>query len=270
MKKKDFGLRRSGYTPNFLLVLILITAVVFVSVLLTGKRDAKVKEVYTEKRTSIQADELVQKELVRETTYTVPVREFHGGTAGIALEMENIAVSAMEEAEEDYVVSFEVVEAEEAMSDFETPATVSETQSSQNTFVRHFPESTYRKVAITIYGEGGGVPSTTHRSGIPWIICNRVLSPKFPNDIEAVVEQASQFDGYRPNGTFDEASYYLAIDVLERFYRECNGETAEQVGRSIPADYLYFTGDGQENHFRKTQSGAEYVWGSMLISPYKN
>ena len=263
MKKKYFGLRRSGYTPNFLVILAVIVMAVLIVMIADGRGDAKVKETYTEKHTSIYADEVVQKELVRETVYSIPTRTFLGTTTDEALSLQNIEVTQSEPIVESH-------ENKVAMSDISTEV-VSSTQVVQTaTATRHYPESTYKKVAITIYGEGGGVPSLTHRSGIAWTICNRVLSPKFPNDIEAVVEQASQFDGYRPNGTYDEASYYLAVDVLERFYRECCGETAEQVGRSIPADYLYFTGDGQENYFRKTQSGNPYVWGSMLISPYKN
>lgn len=39
----------------------------------------------------------------------------------------------------------------------------------------------------------------------------------------------------------------LAADVLKRYHAEKNGE--ENVGRVLPAEYLYFTGDGRNNHF---------------------
>jgi hypothetical protein len=47
-----------------------------------------------------------------------------------------------------------------------------------------------------------------------------------------------------------------------------NGE--DNVGRTLPSDYLFFTGDGEHNYFTKVQNGIPYVWGSLLVSPYKN
>ena len=137
---------------------------------------------------------------------------------------------------------------------------------------KHFPESTYIKGAIMVNGEARGVKSITERSGCLWIACNRVISdnPFFLDDLESVITQASQFDGYSENGTYTEADYNLAVDVFERFYRELNGEPSEMVGRTIPVDYLYFVGDGEHNYFSKVQNGTPYVWGSMYISPYKN
>lgn len=138
--------------------------------------------------------------------------------------------------------------------------------------IKHFPESTYIKGAIMLTGEAGGVKSLTEQSGCLWVACNRVDSndPFFPDDLESVIEQACQFNGYTPNGTYTIECYNLTVDVFERWYREKHGETAVSVGRSLPIDYLYFTGDGEHNYFRKTQDGAIYVWGSQLVSPYKN
>ena len=136
----------------------------------------------------------------------------------------------------------------------------------------HFPESAYIAGAIMVNGEAGGVSSITERSGCLWIACNRVMSddPYYPDDLESVIAQSGAFDGYNPNGTYTEADYRLAVDVFERFWREQNGESSVSVGRSIPADYLYFWGDGDHNYFTKSQGGAPYVWGSIFISPYIN
>ena len=138
--------------------------------------------------------------------------------------------------------------------------------------IKHYPEYVYIMGARMVHGEAGGVKSITERSGCLWIACNRTISddPFFPDQLEEVIAQECQFYGYDPNGEFTEADYNLAIDVFERFYREQNGETAVAVGRSLPVDYLYFTGDGEHNWFTKTQGGEPYVWGSQLVSPYKS
>ncbi len=44
----------------------------------------------------------------------------------------------------------------------------------------------------------------------------------------------------------------LVRDILGRWLKEKEG--AENVGRVLPADYLYFTGNGSVNRFRKYDS----------------
>ena len=41
------------------------------------------------------------------------------------------------------------------------------------------------------------------------------------------------------------------------------------MGRTIPADYLYFEGDGKENYFRKEYQGDGAMWDWSLPDPYK-
>ena len=150
----------------------------------------------------------------------------------------------------------------------ESLSTDANVETQENTEIKHFSESTYIKGAILLHGEAGGIPSLTEQSGVLWIVCNRVDSESsfFPDDIESVIEQEGQFDGYIPGETYTEADYELAVDVFERWYREKNGET--EVGRTLPKEYLFFLGDGEHNHFTTTQNGLPYKFGSQLISPY--
>ena len=58
----------------------------------------------------------------------------------------------------------------------------------------------------------------------------------------------------------------LALDVIERWLDEKDGET--EVGRVLPREYLFFTGDGKHNHFRTEWDGGQ-VWDWSLQSPYE-
>ena len=55
---------------------------------------------------------------------------------------------------------------------------------------------------------------------------------------------------------------------IERDTREKTG--AADVGRVLPDDYIYFTGDGNRNYFTAewSSSAVEYDW--ALPSPYEN
>ena len=48
--------------------------------------------------------------------------------------------------------------------------------------------------------------------------------------------------------------------------RDRDGET--EVGRVLPREYLFFTGDGEHNHFRTEWDGGQ-VWDWSLQSPYE-
>lgn len=243
MQSEHFvGFREAGKSPRLGLVALFIAIISALILICSYSDQASVKETYTERTYRVERGTVIETEFIRECNYRMNADDL-------------AAMRIVEDA---------VIAGEAKADPIEMEATV------ETAVLKHFPESTYIKGAILLTGEAVGVPSLTRQSGCLWIVCNRVLSPKFPNDIEAVIEQSSQFDGYTAGGSYTEECYNLAVDVFERFYRECNGEDSISVGRSIPADYLYFTGDGQENHFRKTQTGPEYVWGSQFVSPYKN
>mgnify|MGYP006954197911 CR=1 FL=1 len=58
----------------------------------------------------------------------------------------------------------------------------------------------------------------------------------------------------------------LALDVIERWLDEKDGKT--DTGRVLPREYLFFTGDGEHNHFRTEWDGGQ-VWDWSLQSPYE-
>jgi hypothetical protein len=116
----------------------------------------------------------------------------------------------------------------------------------------------------TIWGEAGGVESTAERAAVAWCILNRVDA--WGKTIEEVVTAPHQFYGYRTDGTCPQEHLDLAEDVLSRWESEKLGTCAS--GRTLPAGYLYFTGDGSRNHFTK-EWGSSETWTWVLPNPYK-
>ena len=111
-------------------------------------------------------------------------------------------------------------------------------------------------LAKTIYGEARGC-STTEQAAVVWCVLNRVddESGLWPDDIVAVVTQPSQFHGYDPDHPVVPEFLALAEDVLARWEIEdtCVGD----VGRVLPQEYTYFSGDGRHNYFRTEYTGGE-------------
>lgn len=122
-------------------------------------------------------------------------------------------------------------------------------------------------LAKTIYGEARGC-STTEQAAVVWCVLNRVddESGLWPDDIVAVVTQPSQFHGYDPDHPVVPEFLALAEDVLARWEIEdtCVGD----VGRVLPQEYTYFSGDGRHNYFRTEYTGGE-TWGWTAESPYE-
>lgn len=119
-------------------------------------------------------------------------------------------------------------------------------------------------VGRTIWGEAMGVKSTAERAAVAWCILNRVDA--WGQSIEEVVTKPHQFQGYRPKGECPQEHLDLAVDVLLRWKAEKAG--AKNIGRVLPADYLYFIGDGERNHFSTEYPCANY-WDWSLTDPYK-
>lgn len=122
-------------------------------------------------------------------------------------------------------------------------------------------------LAKLIYGEAGIVPSTTEKAAVVWCVLNRVDDPRFPDTVLEVIEAPYQFSGYDPEYPVKEEFALLAADVLTRYRAERDGE--ENVGRVLPAEYCFFTGDGRRNHFT-TEWKSTDCFGWTLESPYTN
>lgn len=127
-----------------------------------------------------------------------------------------------------------------------------------------YTEKDIELIGRTIWGEAGGVQSKAERAAVAWCILNRVDA--FEQTIEEVVTAPYQFQGYRPEGDCPAEHFELAEDVLERWQAEKYG--IKDVGRVLPADCLYFLGDGKRNHFTNEWQSTDY-WGWELPDPYK-
>ena len=116
-----------------------------------------------------------------------------------------------------------------------------------------------------LWGEARGVPSDTEKAACVWCVLNRVNQGM--GTIVEVVTAPYQFVGYQEHHPVDPDLKELCEDVLERWYREKSGET--DVGRVLPSDYLFFTGDGEHNYFRNAYKNGE-IWTWDYESPYEN
>lgn len=124
-------------------------------------------------------------------------------------------------------------------------------------------------IARMLWGEARGVKSDAEKAACVWCVLNRVddTSGLWPDTIIGVLTQANQFSGYSPRNPVTDALYALARDVLIRWIRERSGET--DVGRVLPAEYVYFTGDGERNYFYTAwPAGVTAAWTWELPGPY--
>ena len=111
----------------------------------------------------------------------------------------------------------------------------------------YFTEDDVAEVAKMLWGEARGC-TRDNQIKCAWIVCNRVDDERFPNTILGVLEQPSQFHGYDPAYPVTDELYSIAFDVLTRWSYEKQGIP---VRRELPTTYLWFTGDGEQNHFRE-------------------
>lgn len=111
----------------------------------------------------------------------------------------------------------------------------------------YFTEDDVAEVAKMLWGEARGC-TRDNQIKCAWIVCNRVDDDRFPDTIQGVLEQPSQFHGYDPTYPVTDELYSVAFDVLTRWSYEKQGIP---VRRELPNTYLWFTGDGVQNHFRE-------------------
>lgn len=134
--------------------------------------------------------------------------------------------------------------------------------------IMHYTEDEVVMIAKLLHRECGGVSSVTEQACVAWTVCNRVDSDEFDGDtVTEIVTARCQFAYYYNTPVSDEF-YELALDVLTRWNAERNGE--ESVGRVLPKEYTYFTGDGKHNYFRDTYKGNYSIWDYSLPSPYES
>ena len=111
----------------------------------------------------------------------------------------------------------------------------------------YFTEDDVAAVAKMLWGEARGC-TRDNQIKCAWVVCNRVDDNRFPDTIQSVLEQPSQFHGYDPTYPVTSELYDVAFDVLTRWSYEKHGVP---VRRELANTYLWFTGDGEQNHFRE-------------------
>lgn len=129
------------------------------------------------------------------------------------------------------------------------------------------PAAEVEALAKMLYGEARGIASDTEKAACVWCVLNRVDDPRFPDTVLEVLEAPYQFSGYSADYPVLPELEALAADVLTRYHAERDGE--ENVGRVLPPEYCFFTGDGKHNHFTAGWQDTE-TWGWTLESPYEN
>lgn len=149
----------------------------------------------------------------------------------------------------------------------ETSAPVHEEEIPQDEETDGFmADETAEHLAKLVYGEARGC-STVEQAAVVWCAINRTESddPFYPDTLVEVITQENQFQGYDEDNAVLPSLLELAQDVLDRWSAEQSGEN--NVGRVLPANYLWFYGDGEQNHFRTQLIGGD-TWDWSLENPY--
>ena len=111
----------------------------------------------------------------------------------------------------------------------------------------YFSEDDVIAMAKMLWGEARGCTRDNQAMAV-WCVLNRVDDSRFPDTIQSVLSQPSQFHGYSPDFPVWDELYAVALDVLTRWSMEKQGVAVE---RELPSTYLGFTGDGVQNWFRE-------------------
>lgn len=101
-------------------------------------------------------------------------------------------------------------------------------------------------LAQMLYGEARGCTLLNQQQCV-WCVLNRVDDARFPDSIIGVLKQPHQFYGYSADFPVWDNLYAVALDVMQRWAAEKQGA---EVARELGSEYLWFTGDSVENHFR--------------------
>ena len=118
--------------------------------------------------------------------------------------------------------------------------------SAEPEYEMYFTDADVIAVAKMLWGEARGCTLDNQQKAV-WCVLNRVDDPRFPDTIQGVLSQPSQFHGYSPDFPVWDELKEVARDVLTRWSFEKQGVTVE---RELPTEYVFFTGDGVQNHFR--------------------
>jgi hypothetical protein len=102
-------------------------------------------------------------------------------------------------------------------------------------------------LAKLVWAEARGVDSQMEQAAVVWCVLNRVDAGFSDGTISGVITARYQFAYDKHDPVTDELRA-LAQDVVTRWLLEKRG--VENVGRVLPAEYLYFAGHDGHNWFR--------------------
>lgn len=109
-----------------------------------------------------------------------------------------------------------------------------------------------------VLSDGRVISSTAQKAAVMWTALNQ-YDAGIADSLIGVIAKPNNFYGYDPDHPVQDDLLSLAYDVLNRWEREKLGET--DVGRVLPPDYIYFTGDGKYNYFRNEfKTNVYYDW----------
>lgn len=112
----------------------------------------------------------------------------------------------------------------------------------------------------TVWGEAQGL-NDYERSMVVWCILNRFDDGTFGSSLKEIIAKPYQFHGYQEDFPVQEDIEALVLDVLHRWE---NG----LEGRTLPKEYLYFSGDGKHNYYRTEYEGG-VTYDFSLPNPYE-
>ena len=96
----------------------------------------------------------------------------------------------------------------------------------------YFTEDDVIAVAKMLWGEARGCALDNQQKAV-WCVLNRVDDPRFPDTIQGVLSQPSQFHGYSPDFPVWDELKEVARDVLTRWSLEKQGVAVErEIGRA--------------------------------------
>lgn len=121
-------------------------------------------------------------------------------------------------------------------------------------------------LAKIVYQEARGIRENSHKAAVVWCILNRVDDGYWGDTIVEVATYPNAF-AWVPDTPVEGELVDLVVDVITRWNYEKEG--LSDVGRTLPKEYLYFTGDGSYNHFTKEWKSTDY-WDWSLPNPYNS
>lgn len=137
-----------------------------------------------------------------------------------------------------------------------TPNTYPSQQDALNTAMEAIPDELVAEAALLAWGEYSGTDYAQRTAPI-WCACNR--ADAWGLTLEEVMH-SDAFHGLLTDREVPEEWHDLARETLARWELEHMGYI--DVGRTLPSEYLYFSGNGVVNVYRTEYiGGVEYVPG---------